>query len=357
MRYCYILILFLIFGCSSPESGGFNLSEVPESKLELVFTVGDESGVMLGTPFTVKTNKEGDIFILDAGTSEIVVVDKDGNFITKIGRKGNGPGEFNFLFGIDIDPMGYIFAYDNTSRRMSKFHDTPDYQFISSFHIPMYDGMFPSRIKYAGNDTTIVQYSSFMAGGESADAAMDYIVGLDLEGNIVTNVIAEVGRTEMAYIEAGDRRMNVVIPFGKVTLLETSTIGFFLINWSATSQFDKYTISGEFIERIGNYIEPDPITKSEKDSTIARLGQSRAGMVNMIPDFKPVINEYFIALNGDIWQWIGSRENLDWFVMDEYGYPIRRLKAPGGVRFTHADDSRVYGTKMEDASVVIYSFK
>jgi hypothetical protein len=356
MKHFIIPFLIVLVGCSKPESVEFELSQVPESNLELIFAVNEESGIMLGTPFTVKTNKNGDVFILDSAAGEIVVMDKDGEFITKIGRKGNGPGEFNFLFSLEVDHRGYLFAYDNSSRRMSKFHDAEGYQFIRSFQIPLYDGMFPSRIKYVGSDTTIVQYTTFISGGESSDEVMDRVVGIDIDGNIATDVIAEVGRTQMAYIEAGDRRMNVVIPFGKFTLLESTSNGYFLLNWSAESEFDKYSISGEFIERIGNQIEPYPVTRAQRDSTIASLGQSRAGLANMIPDFQPMIHEFFVSLNGDIWQWIGVREKFEWLVMDENGSPIRRVKAPEGVRFTHADDNRVYGTNIEETTALVYTF-
>jgi len=78
------------------------------------------------------------------------------------------------------------------------------------------------------------------------------------------------------------------------------------------------------------------------------------GFANLIPDFKPVYSEMFVATNGDIWTWLEPRLKMNWFVMDEEGNALRRVKAPEGVRLTHADANRVYGINIDEASVVVF---
>lgn len=56
------------------------------------------------------------IFIYNGKTSEIFQFNREGKFIRKIGREGNGPGEYSLITELGIDESYkrlYIFQYDN----------------------------------------------------------------------------------------------------------------------------------------------------------------------------------------------------------------------------------------------------
>lgn len=57
----------------------------------------------------------GDVVVADGSNTELRVFRADGTFVRRIGRKGPGPGEFNFVWSVDA--LGdTIFATDNTGR-------------------------------------------------------------------------------------------------------------------------------------------------------------------------------------------------------------------------------------------------
>lgn len=71
--------------------------------------------------FTVE--KDGNIYILDAGNSRIQCFSKEGKFLFSFGRKGQGPGELsNNASKIKILSDGNIYVIDNYPRRINVYN-------------------------------------------------------------------------------------------------------------------------------------------------------------------------------------------------------------------------------------------
>lgn len=87
----------------------------------------------LAHPIPFDVGPDGRIYVLDAGNSRIVVFDETGAYITRRGRRGSGPGEFDFgdgnrlikglaFFGsIAVDDDGAICVADAGNGRIQKF--------------------------------------------------------------------------------------------------------------------------------------------------------------------------------------------------------------------------------------------
>lgn len=68
------------------------------------------------------------IFIADAQRHQVVVCDLRGGFITKFGRRGSGPGEFNFPTHICADDRGRIYVTDSLNCRIQVFDASGQFQ-------------------------------------------------------------------------------------------------------------------------------------------------------------------------------------------------------------------------------------
>ncbi|MFC1553939.1 NHL repeat-containing protein [candidate division KSB1 bacterium] len=58
----------------------------------------------------IALDKTGNIYILDAGNHRIQKYDKDWNYLSTIGRMGQGPGEFTYPGSIEVDKDGNIYV-------------------------------------------------------------------------------------------------------------------------------------------------------------------------------------------------------------------------------------------------------
>lgn len=107
------------------EKTEINTSVIGElSKVEELayFTLGTEYGEehqVFGRIDDVVTDRRGRIFILDGQQQKIRVFDKAGKYIQSIGRKGNGPGEFEIAKSMAVynDSLLYV----NNGYRIEEF--------------------------------------------------------------------------------------------------------------------------------------------------------------------------------------------------------------------------------------------
>jgi hypothetical protein len=105
-------------------------------ELDEWLTIGNEAdeNFMFVRITDVDVDEEGKIYILDAGNSRLQIFDSEGHFLKTLGRKGQGPGEFDGLpFGFSLkNDRIYIREY----RKMNVFDGGGD--FIRSFPLDTY---------------------------------------------------------------------------------------------------------------------------------------------------------------------------------------------------------------------------
>lgn len=100
---------------------------------ESIAPLPTDPGGVLFYPISMDVGPDGRMYVLDAGNSRVVVYDENGDYVTHFGRKGSGPGEFDFGRGnvieggrdlagsIAVDNEGFIYVADVGNERMQKF--------------------------------------------------------------------------------------------------------------------------------------------------------------------------------------------------------------------------------------------
>ncbi len=87
------------------------LSGAEKLKLKCDLTIGEKEagdGTLSGIK-NIAVDREGTVYVLDSTSSRIVRFDKNGKFLSSIGRPGQGPGEFSTSpVAIALDPKGNI---------------------------------------------------------------------------------------------------------------------------------------------------------------------------------------------------------------------------------------------------------
>jgi DNA-binding beta-propeller fold protein YncE len=61
------------------------------------------------------------LFIADSQRHQVAIFDVSGKFISKFGRRGTGPGEFNFPTHVSVDAAGLIYVTDSLNDRIQVF--------------------------------------------------------------------------------------------------------------------------------------------------------------------------------------------------------------------------------------------
>jgi hypothetical protein len=85
---------------------------------ELSIGEGEEENYIFDSPSEIRVGEDGNIYISDWGFTNVRCFDKNGQYLRTIGRKGQGPGEFeSFRFNLSND--GKIYFMDTVNARIS----------------------------------------------------------------------------------------------------------------------------------------------------------------------------------------------------------------------------------------------
>jgi len=110
------------------------------AKLTAEMSCGEEAKpemAMLNKPLDLKVDDQGRVYVMDWGDVHIKVYDSQGRFLRTIGRKGQGPGEFDTPSFFDLTKSGKVCVLDGRQRRVTFL--TSQGEYVSSFR---FDGFF-----------------------------------------------------------------------------------------------------------------------------------------------------------------------------------------------------------------------
>jgi hypothetical protein len=103
-------------------------------ELQIIFeedlTIGVEEGdenYMFGSQVLLNTDDEGNFYVTDWDRRMVKKYDSDGHFLQSIGRPGQGPGEFQDISEVKFGVEGNIYLNDAKSRRISLLNKEGDY--------------------------------------------------------------------------------------------------------------------------------------------------------------------------------------------------------------------------------------
>lgn len=109
----------------------------PKITLEFVQKIGDidaiDENFQFFRPFDVVRDKDGYIYLMDSGNNRVQKFNSQGQFVQTIGRKGQGPVEFERAGSLNIDNNSNLVINDRGNNRTQVI--TRDGKYIDSFKL------------------------------------------------------------------------------------------------------------------------------------------------------------------------------------------------------------------------------
>ncbi len=113
-------------------------------KLSLDLEIKEPENIIFNGLKDIATDSKNNIYVLDRKEKLIYLFNEEGKFLKKIGRPGQGPGEFGRPTSIYIDSKNNIYVLDESNRRIEIFNSEANY--INSVKIIKYPSVSGKRI-------------------------------------------------------------------------------------------------------------------------------------------------------------------------------------------------------------------
>ncbi|HRP09122.1 MAG TPA: 6-bladed beta-propeller, partial [Gemmatimonadales bacterium] len=115
-------------------SGDVPAAEVRRTVVEMQIAPGMDDTTLFTRVHEFDVDRQGRLWVFDAGSASIFVFGPDGALIRRIGRKGAGPGEFQQNGGMVLLADGRLVEWDSRNARISFFDSAGT--FLSSWPLP-----------------------------------------------------------------------------------------------------------------------------------------------------------------------------------------------------------------------------
>ena len=177
---CAVLICFFVLSCSSGEDeanfGDFLFLEKAEEQqtrervwenvsVSKMFELPADEEIMLYDPQLVIPDTNGDMYVVDYGTFQILQFDSEGNYIMSYGSGvGSAPGEFVSISGVQVASDSLIYITDPNNTRISSFSKATgnfvDSRVFDRQEMPYRHAITDTGIEYIFRSNNILSFES-----------------------------------------------------------------------------------------------------------------------------------------------------------------------------------------------------
>jgi len=302
--------------------------------------------VFLESPIDLAIDSEGNLYVCDYQAHDIKVFNSSGKFLNRIGRQGQGPGEFNMPFNLALTKERLI-VWEISNRRFSVFSNKGGY--LKSIQVQMSDGM-PRKLRALPNgDFVIEKYKMFFGDNEKPQECLIEIFSPNLE---FKETVYSRDTWENKYITK-PHRTNVPMPFSPTVHWDVSPDGKIITGYSETFLLEIYDGQGSKISQFEHKYNPVKVTSEDKEKFFSGItsrsssGETIQGAPDFIkkntkfPKFKPAFYNFMIDSEGNILVFCHQKDNTA-------DYRLFSAFDPGG---TFINDVRI-----ENAESLRFSF-
>lgn len=344
----------------------------PSIQLEPLQTFTESEQVPFGTIVTAAVASNGVVYIADNTHLGVHVYSADGTYQQTFGRQGSGPGEFQMIRKILIDPAR-VHVFDAMQRMVHVF-DRQSYAHLRSMALGDAQGQ-PQQRRSGGMGSRFPVDLFLLDGGN------EYLVVLQdmmQPSTLFAEVIDSAGRPKegrSVQLKGGDgseqrsggMRIVANVPFMHRTLLAVTESGAFLRNWNAALEFEWLDEKGEPAESFSHLHRAVPLERSALDTYFenaqARVvggggGSARPAMAGMLaqmelPDHWPVVQRIVIDDNDRIWAEtiVSDLETRKWMLFSRSGEVLGTANWDIGTEVVKADGDIVYLRETDDDGI------
>lgn len=338
----WILVLLLL-GCGSDGPAAESDWTIEEGALSLErdLLVSEGESFYFGTILDVAPAADGRIYVADADAGHVKVLTSDGSLADTLGRKGEGPGEFQRLSQVTLARGDSLYVLDSRRRRVSVF--APSGQLARGVSVDPEQG-FLQRIMVPENRSGLVlQHATFPLTGESERGT--YVVRRLRPDGSVADTLVSKQRAPDHRVQRGGRQILLPIPFMPLLHEALGPKGRVYVARADSLAAVSYTLDGEPQREVSIPFEPVPVTDADKDRVLKDYAENQPMPRDKIPSTKPAFEDFLIDDEGRYWfgRPTSHPDSTDWWVATPDENRVATTRLPDEIDLHAVQNGFAYG--------------
>jgi hypothetical protein len=229
----------------SPLYSGDALSV--EEELSIGEAKGNQQD-LFGYISMIAVDSNENIYVADLKEAHIQVYDKDGGYLRTIGRRGQGPGEFNNVNALEVTPQNELMVSDRMASKLIFFSLTGDYLCTT-----ILKGVQAGYVHKTARGTYYFSTPDFR--GRYEDKTLENAMEVN-EYSVDLNFIKNVAK---------DKYWNVLLPLQPAMITQLCSDDRIICGFREDYEIRAYDSEGELVRRIFKDYEPVEIKDKDKE--------------------------------------------------------------------------------------------
>jgi len=203
------------WGGTVTTEDGVQLVHNPATPMQAAVTVpmqeqwrrgADESEeVIFGLLDDLAVAKDGTVYVLDSQLCVVQVFSPRGEYIRTIGRRGEGPGEFNMPRSVFVTPDGLVAVVQSMPGKIVLL--TPEGDAADNYPLPESDGFIVVQSAREAGGHVLLDMRTTKRGENQFITDVEEIVGIGADGAIAATFARAERVTDMSKLEFNEKKM------------------------------------------------------------------------------------------------------------------------------------------------------
>lgn len=364
----FIATLFFSLSCSKKSDQAYSIETIdgiefvhngaeplhPDAEVRFeedlsILPEDEEGNIILYLPYSYSVDEAGSIYIYDNQDPSVKVFSPEGRLIRTIGRKGQGPGEFQRVSRIVCVPGKRLLSLDGDQNRISIFTDEGSFIGSHNFQNSSSEIFFAADSFFARQERTFQPGTPSWTWKNTLAVKAFYYEGQELFS------YGKFQARQSGFVNEEGRQFSFSKPFEVLSVLAGDPKNarlFHCLN-------DKYLIEvynreGRIFRKIDRPYKRFPIKDVDKKGYLNgfRLRGSSEQDIRLIeknvemPDLKPIANRMLVDSSGSLWVELNETKEAEgrtfWVydIFDEDGYYVYRIWSD--LRLGQIKDGKMY---------------
>ena len=227
-------------------------------------------------------DSRGNVYVADR-SSQLLVFSPEGAVLRKLGRKGQGPGEFDWPQVVRVLPGDSVYAFDTGLQRVTVFPPRSD-RAAYSVNVGT-NAMLFSYWAFPATTTRGI-FAAYRASFGDGDGRglhghrKEVLRLLNPDGSILRDSVAAFAESEALFLHGAVEGV-MFNPFGRQPVFAFGGGDRVYAAWNGELAIDVYSATGQRIRTIRPAVtpRPRPITEKDRDSVVADLARTAPAAV------------------------------------------------------------------------------